>query len=305
MISLQELTKRYGERTAVDGLSVEIAAGRVTGFLGPNGAGKSTTMRMILGLDRPTSGVALLDGRRYETLKHPLTEVGAALEARDMHPGRTARNHLLGMARSNGIPVGRVDTVLEIVGVTAVAGKRVGTFSLGMTQRLGIAAALLGDPPILLLDEPINGLDPDGVRWVRGLIRGLAAEGRTLLVSSHLMSEMEDTADHLVVIGRGKLIADAPIDEVIRQSSRNAVTVRSPRTDELRSEFIRSGWQVDEAADGLLVTGASLDEIGELAYQRRLPIYELSPRLASLEEAYLELTASSVEYGSATRPSKG
>ncbi|MBM2621753.1 ATP-binding cassette domain-containing protein [Actinoplanes sp. LDG1-06] len=215
MITLEKLTKRFGPVTAVDGLDLEIRPGRVTGFLGPNGAGKSTTMRMILGLDRPTSGRALLNGRPYCSYGKPLLKVGSLLEAKAVHPGRTGRNHLLAMARSNGIPARRVDEVLEAVGLTGAARKRSGSYSMGMGQRLGIAGALLGDPPVVILDEPVNGLDPDGVRWIRGLMRGLAAEGRTVFVSSHLLSEMQVTADHLIVIGRGRLIADAPLDEIV------------------------------------------------------------------------------------------
>ncbi|HEY0699647.1 MAG TPA: ATP-binding cassette domain-containing protein, partial [Micromonospora sp.] len=229
MITLRGLTKRFGAATAVDNLTLDLAPGLVTGFLGPNGAGKSTTMRMILGLDRPTAGQALIDGRRYAALRHPLREVGALLDAKAVHPGRSARRHLLAMARSNGIPARRVDEVLDTVGLTSVAGKRAGAYSLGMGQRLGIAGALLGDPGVLMFDEPVNGLDPDGVRWVRELMRSLAAEGRTVFVSSHLMSEMQLTADQLVVIGRGRLIADAPIAEVIAGSSLTAVLVRSPQ----------------------------------------------------------------------------
>ncbi len=215
LITLEKLTKRFGSTVAVDGLDLEVRPGRVTGFLGPNGAGKSTTMRMILGLDRPTSGRALLNGRPYSAYAWPLRKVGALIEAKSVHPGRTGRNHLLAMARSNAIPAVRVDEVLERVGLAGAAGKRSGTYSMGMGQRLGIAGALLGDPPVVILDEPVNGLDPDGVRWIRGLMRDLAAEGRTVLVSSHLLSEMQVTADHLVVIGRGRLIADAPLEQII------------------------------------------------------------------------------------------
>ncbi|RKN10241.1 ABC transporter ATP-binding protein [Streptomyces radicis] len=298
MIVLDGLTKRYGEKAAVADLTLEIEPGRVTGFLGPNGAGKSTTMRLITGLDAPTSGSALIGGRPYAALRHPLREVGALLEARSAHPGRTARSHLLGIARSDGIPARRVDAVLELVGLTSVARKRVGSFSLGMRQRLGIAAALLGDPGVLLLDEPVNGLDPDGVRWIRELIRSLAAEGRTVLLSSHLMSEMQDTADHLVVIGRGRLIADAPIGEVLGGSSRNAVLVRSPKASELRERLTHAGMTVESPGEGeILVTGGSLDDIGELAFRHGVPLYELSARRATLEQAYMELTAASVEYG--------
>lgn len=301
MIALHNLTKRYGQKTAVADLSLTIRPGRVTGFLGPNGAGKSTTMRMILGLDTPTSGRALIGGKPYATSRHPLREVGALLDARAGHPGRSARNHLLGMARSNGIPTRRVAEVLDAVGLSDVANKRIGSFSLGMGQRLGIAAALLGDPKVLLFDEPVNGLDPDGVLWVRQLIRSLAAEGRTVLVSSHLMSEMQHTADHLVVIGRGRLIADAPINEVIAGSSLNAVRVRTPQADELAAQLVRAGMSVQSQVDGqLMVVGASLEQIGDIAFAHRVPIHELSARRASLEQAYMELTATSVEYAVST-----
>ncbi|MFF9046874.1 ATP-binding cassette domain-containing protein [Streptomyces parvulus] len=302
MITSDRLTKRYGDRAAVSDLSFEIKPGKVTGFLGPNGAGKSTTMRMIVGLDAPTSGRALVGGKRYEELRHPLREVGALLDARAGHPGRSARQHLLGLARSNGIPASRVGAVLETVGLAEVARKRIGSFSLGMGQRLGIAAALLGDPEVLLFDEPVNGLDPDGVRWVRELMRSLAAEGRTIFVSSHLMSEMQETADHLLVIGRGRIIADAPIDEVIAGSSLTAVRVRTPRPDVLRRGLLDAGLRV-EPDDGsepgeLLVVGGTLAEIGDLAFRHRVPVHELGMRKASLEQAYMELTAASVEYGS-------
>lgn len=313
MIALRGLTKRYGDRTAVDGLSLEVAAGKVTGFLGPNGAGKSTTMRMVVGLDRPSAGAALVGGRRYAEFRHPLREVGALLEAKAVHPGRSARRHLLAMARSNGIAAGRVDEVLGLVGLEGVAGKRAGSFSLGMGQRLGIAGALLGDPGVLLFDEPVNGLDPDGVLWVRRLMRSLAAEGRTVFVSSHLMSEMQLTADRLVVIGRGRLIADAPVAEVIAASSRNAVRVRSPRAAELaarvEAEAVPSGGVPSEgvgrrgvevvrvSAQELVVTGLPVDRVGWLAFEAGVPLLELSEEKASLEEAYMELTGTSVEYG--------
>ncbi|MGA4846185.1 ABC transporter ATP-binding protein [Streptomyces sp. G5(2025)] len=304
MITLDRLTKRYGDKTAVSDLSFEINPGKVTGFLGPNGAGKSTTMRMIVGLDTPTTGRALVKGKPYADLQHPLREVGALLDARAGHPGRSAYHHLLGLARSNGIPASRVGEVLETVGLSEVGKKRIGSFSLGMGQRLGIAAALLGDPKVLLFDEPVNGLDPDGVRWVRELMRSLATEGRTILVSSHLMSEMQETADHLVVIGRGKIIADAPIDEVIAGSSLNAVRVRTPQPDVLRRELLQFGMSVEQSADAapeeLMVVGGTLEEIGDLAFHHRVPVHELSMRKASLEQAYMELTAASVEYGSPT-----
>ncbi|MEY9213197.1 ABC transporter ATP-binding protein [Thermobifida halotolerans] len=297
MIGLRGLTKRYGAKTAVDDLTLDILPGRVTGFLGPNGAGKSTTMRMILGLDRPTSGRALVNGRPYTTLRHPLREVGALLDAKAAHPRLTARTHLTAVARSNGIPVSRVDEVLETVGLAEVAHRRTGSFSLGMGQRLGIAGALLGDPAVLMFDEPVNGLDPDGVRWVRRLMRSLAAEGRTVFVSSHLMSEMQETADQLVVLGRGRLIADAPVEEVIAGSSGNAVRVRSPQASRLGGRLAAEGARVEQAADDeLLVTGLTIEHIGALAHREQAVLHELSPRSVSLEEAYMELTASSVEY---------
>jgi ABC-2 type transport system ATP-binding protein len=300
MIALTGLTKRFGAATAVDNLTLDIAPGRVTGFLGPNGAGKSTTMRMILGLDRPTAGHALVDGRPYGTLRHPLRAVGALLDAKAVHPGRTARNHLLAMARSNGIPARRVDEVLATVGLTSVAGKRAGTFSLGMGQRLGIAGALLGDPGVLMFDEPVNGLDPDGVRWIRQLIRTLAAEGRTVFVSSHLMSEMQLTADQLVVIGKGRLIIDAPIAEVIAGSSRTAVRVRSPQPAglaALRERLTARSVTVEAAGEAvLIITGADAEQVGDLAHELGVRLHELSTREASLEQAYMELTADSLEY---------
>ncbi|SCL43994.1 ABC-2 type transport system ATP-binding protein [Micromonospora citrea] len=309
MITLRGLTKRFGAATAVDNLTLDVVPGRVTGFIGPNGAGKSTTMRMIVGLDRPTAGEALVDGRRYATLRHPLREVGALLDAKAVHPGRSARNHLLAMARSNGIPTRRVDEVLDTVGLANVAGKRAGTYSLGMGQRLGIAGALLGDPGVLMFDEPVNGLDPDGVRWVRELMRALAAEGRTVFVSSHLMSEMQLTADQLVVVGRGRLIADAPITEVIAGSSSTAVLVRSPRPAglaELRRRLVAAGRAVEQEDDGaLLVTGASVEQVGDLAHEIGVRLHELSVREASLEQAYMELTAGDVEYGALATTGSG
>ncbi|MFC7892257.1 ATP-binding cassette domain-containing protein [Streptomyces sp. NPDC057381] len=301
MITSDRLTKRYGDKEAVSDLSFTVAPGKVTGFLGPNGAGKSTTMRMIVGLDTPTSGRVLVGGMRYGALRRPLRGVGALLDARACHPGRSARSHLLGLARSNGIPASRVGEVLETVGLTEVAGKRVGSYSLGMGQRLGIAAALLGDPEVLLFDEPVNGLDPDGVRWARELMRSLAAQGRTVLVSSHLMSEMQETADHLLVIGRGRILADAPMEEVIAGSSLNAARVRTPEAQALERELRRHGLAVERGADlepdELIVVGATLREIGDLAFSHRVPVHELSMRRASLEQAYMELTADSVEYG--------
>ncbi|MEU8227655.1 ATP-binding cassette domain-containing protein [Kribbella sp. NPDC048915] len=300
MITLEGLTKRYGATTAVDSLDLTVSPGRVTGFLGPNGAGKSTTMRMILGLDSPSAGTALVDGRPYAAWPRPLTKVGALLDAKALHPRRRARDHLIAMARSNGISVARVDEVLSTVGLDAVTRRRAGQFSLGMGQRLGIAGALLGDPEVLMFDEPVNGLDPDGVRWVRHLMRSLAAEGRTVFVSSHLMSEMQLTADQLVVIGRGRLIADAPVADVIAGSSRTTVAVRVPDQSDLA--VLRERLAVDadgvESVDGrLLVTGLSAERVGDLAYELGVRLHELVTERASLEEAYMELTAASVEYG--------
>jgi ABC-2 type transport system ATP-binding protein len=313
LIEARELTKRYGDKTAVDHLSFAVEPGVVTGFLGPNGAGKSTTMRLITGLDRPNGGSATIGGRTYSQLAKPLTVVGALLEARSLHPGRSARSHLLFLAQTQGIPARRVDEVLDLVGLREVAGKRAGGFSLGMTQRLGIAAAMLGDPRVLLLDEPSNGLDPEGIRWVRNFMRTLASEGRTVFVSSHLMSEMAVTADHLVVIGRGKLIADCSTQEFIQRSSDRSVLVRSPDHVRLRELITAEGGAVqaaeaapgdpagasdaDGAADGMVVTGLAAPRIGELAASAGVVLHELTPRLASLEEAFMELTADSVEYG--------
>ncbi|GLZ15758.1 multidrug ABC transporter ATP-binding protein [Actinomadura sp. NBRC 104425] len=290
MIEVRELTKRYGPTTAVDGLSFQVSPGTVTGFLGPNGAGKSTTMRVLLGLAAPTSGAALVNGRRYAELRRPLCEVGALLDATAVHGGRTAYDHLRWLARSNGIGVRRVAEVLEQVGLAGVARKRVGGFSLGMKQRLGIAAALLGNPGVLVLDEPVNGLDPDGVRWIRRLLRALAAEGRAVLVSSHLMSEMEMTADRLVIVDRGRLIADTSVKELAARFQRG-VLVRSPRQGELFGALAAAGASVDVLPDGgLSVSGLDVARIGELAAARGIPLHEVRPRGASLEEAYMQLT---------------
>ncbi|AWS47443.1 ATP-binding cassette domain-containing protein [Streptosporangium sp. 'caverna'] len=301
MISLRGLSKRYGDRLAVDDLSLDLRPGTVTGFLGPNGAGKSTTMRMILGLDRPTAGTAFVDGRPYTAYRHPLRKVGALLDARAVHPGRSVRAHLLALARSNGIAPGRVGEVLESVGMEAAAGRRAGALSLGMSQRLGIAAALLGDPEVLMFDEPVNGLDPDGVRWVRHLMRSLADEGRTIFVSSHLMSEMQLTADHLVVIGKGRLIVDAPLAKVIAGSSLSAVLVRSPHAGDLATLLTAAGLRVERTGENdLVASGATIERIGDLAFDAGVRLHELSTREASLEQAYQELTAGSVEYGART-----
>jgi ABC-2 type transport system ATP-binding protein len=298
MIEANELTKRYGAKTAVDGLSFTVRPGMVTGFLGPNGAGKSTTMRMILGLDAPTSGDVLVGGRRYRDLPGPLHEVGALLEARAIHPGRSATNHLLALAQTHGIPRRRVEEVIDLVGLRSVARRRAGTFSLGMGQRLGIASALLGDPATLVLDEPVNGLDPEGIHWIRGLLRGLAAEGRTVLVSSHLMSEMALTADHLIIVGRGRLLADLPVQEFIARASSARVLVRSPHAARLRDLLVGDGVTVSSDAPGVLeVAGLETEAVGERAAAEGLTLHELSARHASLEEAYMELTRDAVEYG--------
>jgi ABC-2 type transport system ATP-binding protein len=298
LIEVRELTKRFGEKVAVDHLSFSVEPGRVTGFLGPNGAGKSTTMRLICGLDRPNSGAATIGGLGYHQLKKPLGTVGAVLEARSVHPGRSARNHLLFLAQTQDLPARRVDEVLDLVGLREVANKRAGAFSLGMTQRLGIAAAMLGDPRVLLLDEPGNGLDPEGIRWVRNFMQALAGEGRTIFVSSHLMSEMAVTADHLVVIGRGALIASSSTQEFIARSSERSVLVRTPDQARLRELIAGEGGAVQIEEDGgLVVTGLPAPRIGELAASASLVLHELTPRLPSLEEAFMELTAGSVEYG--------
>jgi ABC-2 type transport system ATP-binding protein len=297
VIEMTALTKRYGEKTAVDGLTVTVKPGIVTGFLGPNGAGKSTTMRLILGLDRPTSGTVIVNGRRYAEMRAPLHEVGALLEARSVHSGRSARNHLLALGASHGIGARRVDTLLDLVGLSDVARKRVGAFSLGMGQRLGIASALLGDPAVLLLDEPANGLDPESIRWIRQLLRRLASEGRTVFVSSHVMSEMALVAEHLIVIGRGKLIADVPVDEFVRRGTRHQVRVRSPRLDELVALLRSPDVSAEPVGDGAVeVDGMTSEAIGELAAQHGIPLHELSPIEASLEEAFMEVTGGSVEF---------
>jgi ABC-2 type transport system ATP-binding protein len=295
VIELDGLTKRYGRRVAVDDLTVTIEPGRVTGFLGPNGSGKTTTLRCILGLARPTSGTARVLGVPYRELARPMQRVGALIDPRARHPGRTASAHLLALARSNDLPRHRVDEVIELVGLDAVASDRVRSFSLGMGQRLGIAAALLGDPDVLLLDEPVNGLDPEGIRWVRELLRELADEGRTVLVSSHLMSEMEDTADHLVVLGRGRLLADAPMEELL--GAHAAVRVRTPQAPLLADALRRAGARVELELDGALrVEGLDLAEVGDIAFVADVRVHELSRVTASLEAAYLELTGDDVEY---------
>jgi ABC-2 type transport system ATP-binding protein len=297
MIEIRNLTKRFGDTVAVDDISFDVVPGRVTGFLGPNGSGKSTTMRMIMGLDWPTSGTVTVNGRPYEGLRRPLFEVGALLDANAVHGGRSAYNHLLSLAQSNGIPHGRVDEVIERVGLESVASKRAGGFSLGMSQRLGIAAALLGDPGVMLFDEPVNGLDPEGIRWIRNLLRSFAAEGRTILISSHLMSEMALTADHLIVIGRGRLIADTSVQAFIAQSTQSFVRVRSPQLDELAGTISAQGGGTRPEPDGALaVSGVQISVIGDLARNAGIALHELSPQVASLEEAFMELTRESVEF---------
>ncbi|MDX8049326.1 ATP-binding cassette domain-containing protein [Lentzea sp. BCCO 10_0798] len=297
MIEAIGLTKRYGRTVAVDDLSFTVQPGRVTGFLGPNGAGKSTTMRMILGLDRPTAGRVLIDGKPYTELHRPLQTVGALLDAKWVHPNRSARAHLRWLAKSNNLPKNRVDEVLEAVGLTQVAGKNAGGFSLGMSQRLGIAAALLGDPKVLLFDEPVNGLDPEGILWIRTFMQNLAAEGRTVLVSSHLLSEMALTASELIVIGRGKLITQSSTQEFIDSSTGNTVLVRSPQLSKLGPLLVDKGFTVRDGADGALsVSGATSDQIGDIAAANGVVLHELSPQRGSLEEAFMQLTGDAVEY---------
>ncbi|MFF4589664.1 ABC transporter ATP-binding protein [Streptomyces sp. NPDC001388] len=297
MIELVGLTKRYGEKVAVNNLTFTVRPGVVTGFLGPNGAGKSTTMRMILGLDRPTAGDVRIDGRHYDRLDDPLTRIGALLDAKAVHGGRSAFSHLLCLAQSNGIPRSRVHEVLDTVGLTAVARKKAKGFSLGMGQRLGIAGALLGDPRILMFDEPVNGLDPEGIHWIRTLMKSLAAQGRTVFVSSHLMSEMALTADHLVVIGQGRLLADTSMADFIARNSRAYVRVRTPQRERLLDVLHDAGVTVVESGEGALeVDGGKAERIGELAARHGVVLHELSPQQASLEEAFMQLTAETVEY---------
>jgi ABC-2 type transport system ATP-binding protein len=299
LITARDLTKRYGDTTAVNGLSFDIKPGVVTGFLGPNGAGKSTTMRMILGLDAPSGGSVTVNGKAYRDLPAPMREVGALLDAKAVHGARTAYRHLQWVAQAGGIPRKRVDEVLDTVGLTDVAGKKVGNFSLGMYQRLGIATALLGDPPTLLFDEPVNGLDPEGIYWIRTLMQDLAAEGRTVFVSSHLMNEMEETAAHVIVIGRGELIADMPIADFTQRSARSHVHVVSPQAAELAEALERAGGKVTKLDDGSLnIVGLDAPEIGDLALERRFGLHELTPVRASLEAAFMDLTKDSVQYRS-------
>ncbi|GGS19594.1 MULTISPECIES: ABC transporter ATP-binding protein [Actinokineospora] len=296
MIEARGLSKRYGKTLAVDNLSFSVTPGRVTGFLGPNGAGKSTTMRMILGLDTPTGGSALIGGKPYADLKHPLRTVGALLDAKWVHPNRSARGHLRWLARSNQLPAKRVDEVLDLVGLSGVANKRAGGFSLGMSQRLGIAGALLGDPQVLLFDEPVNGLDPEGILWIRKFMHRLADEGRTVFVSSHLLSEMALTAQDLIVIGRGRLIAHSSTEEFVAAATENTVRVRSPQLAVLRGALGRTGVSLRDEGDSLVVSGMESADIGELAAANGVVLHELSPQRGSLEEAFMQLTGDSVEY---------
>ncbi|MPY61585.1 ATP-binding cassette domain-containing protein [Streptomyces spongiae] len=297
MIELEGLTKRYGEKVAVNNLTFAVRPGMVTGFLGPNGAGKSTTMRMILGLDRPTVGDVRIDGKHYDQLRDPLMSIGALLDAKAVHGGRSAYHHLLCLAQSNGIPQSRVAEVLDTVGLTGVARKKAKGFSYGMGQRLGIAGALLGDPRILMFDEPANGLDPEGIHWIRTLMKSLAAQGRTVFVSSHLMSEMALTADHLVVIGQGRLLADTSMADFIQRNSRSYVRIRTPQRERLLDVLYGAGVAAVEADGGALeADGAGPEQIGELAARHQVVLHELSPQQASLEEAFMRLTAESVEY---------
>ena len=300
MIELAGLTKVFGRTRAVDDLTCSIEPGVVTGFLGPNGAGKTTTMRMILGLEHPTSGTATIDGKPYRELADPLRQVGALLDATQTHPNRSVRAHLRWIAATHRLPVSRVDEVLDMVGLTAVAAKKAGTLSLGMSQRLGIAAALLGDPPVLLFDEPVNGLDPEGIRWVRTLMRTLAGEGRTVFVSSHLLAEMSNTADRLVVIGRGKLIASTTVTEFVGRA--DSVRVRSPQLDLLRQVMTEAGIEVDDdaVAGALMGRGAASEVVGELAARNGITLHELTSQQVSLEDAYMKLTDDAVQYRAAT-----
>jgi ABC-2 type transport system ATP-binding protein len=296
MIEIQSLSKRYGDRVAVDNLSFTIRPGHVTGFLGPNGAGKTTTMRLILGLDSPSAGSVLINGKPFAQVYSAMREVGALLDAKAVHGGRSAYNHLWCLAATNGVPRSRVDEVIGIVGLEDVSRKRSKGFSLGMSQRLGIAAALLGDPEILMFDEPVNGLDPEGIRWIRLLMRSLAAEGRTVFVSSHLMSEMENTADHLIVVGRGKLIADCPMAEFTAGAGAQATMVRTPDGSRLAEAVAATGGTLERDGDEFAVHGLGPERVGELALANGILLHHLAPARVSLEEAFMELTADSVEY---------
>ncbi|MBB2989327.1 ABC-2 type transport system ATP-binding protein [Mycolicibacterium iranicum] len=301
MIELRSLTKNYGKTRAVDGLTATIEPGVVTGFLGPNGAGKTTTMRMILGLDRPTSGTATIDGKAYRRLSEPLRTVGALLDARQVHPNRTVRSHLRWIAATNRLDERRVDDVLDMVGLTGVAASRAGTLSLGMSQRLGIAGALIGDPPVLLFDEPVNGLDPEGIHWVRTLMRTLAGEGRTVLVSSHLLSEMANTADRLVVIGKGRLIASTTVSEFVGRSGGAVVRVRSPRLTDLAAALAAAGMAAEQDGAALHVRDSTTEAVGDLAARQGIPLHELSSAQASLEQAYLASTDDATQFRGRSR----
>ena len=296
MIEARGLSKRYGDTVAVDDLSFRVEPGKITGFLGPNGAGKTTTMRLILGLDRPTAGEVTVNGKPFPRSAEPMREVGALLEAKAVHGGRSAYHHLLCLAQTSNLPRRRVDEVLDLVGLSTVAGKRTKGFSLGMGQRLGIAATLLGDPGILMFDEPVNGLDPEGILWIRNLMKRLAAEGRTVFVSSHLMSEMENTADHLIVIGKGKLMADCAMAEFIAHSSRRTVRVRTPDAPRLTDLATADGGTVRDDGDGLVISGLTPERIGDLAFENSVRLHELAAAQASLEQAFMELTGVAVEF---------
>jgi ABC-2 type transport system ATP-binding protein len=301
MIDAQNLTKRYGEKTAVDGLTFSVRPGVITGFLGPNGSGKSTTMRLILGLDAPTRGAVTVAGKAYRDFSAPLHEVGALLEARSVHTGRSAYHHLLALAQTHGIPRSRVNELISLVGLDEVARKRAGQFSLGMGQRLGIAAALLGDPEVLILDEPINGLDPEGIRWIRDLLKRLAAEGRTVFLSSHLMSEMAVTADHLIIIGRGRLIRDVGLAEFVNEWSRNVVRVRSPQATDLRDAILGPDVSVSSQEPGVLeIDGLTAEQVGDAAARHGFVLHELIPEKVSLEEAFMDLTREETEFRATT-----
>ena len=303
VIEAHGLTKDYGEKRAVDGLDFTVRPGIVTGFLGPNGSGKSTTMRLILGLDAPTAGDVTVNGKHYRDFAAPLHEVGALLEARSVHTGRSAYHHLVALAQTHGISKRRVGELIDLVGLHEVARQRAGQFSLGMGQRLGIAAALLGDPATLLLDEPVNGLDPEGIHWIRNLLKGLAAEGRTVFVSSHLMTEMAQTADHLIVIGRGRLIADTSVDEFVRRASGSVVRVRTPQATQLRELVLGAEVSVTSVEPGLLeISGLTAEQVGELAAAQGIVLHELTPLQASLEEAFMELTREDLEYRAGQLP---
>jgi ABC-2 type transport system ATP-binding protein len=301
VIQVRNLTKHFGPNIAVDNLSFEVQAGRVTGFLGPNGAGKTTTLRMVLGLMRPEKGTATIDGVSYQELRAPMREVGAVLDAKALYPARRARDHLLSLAQASRVPAKRVDEVLGFVGLSDVANRRAGNFSLGMSQRLGIAGALLGDPPVLIFDEPVNGLDPEGIVWIRTLMQALAAQGRTVFVSSHLMSEMALTASHVIVIGRGHLIADSEVEDLIKRNSGTVVRLRTPKSEIVVPRLVAAGGKIQTGSNGeddgaLVVTGLEAAAIGDIVFQAGVPVHELSPVEASLEEVFMELTRDDVEF---------